>query len=206
MIRYSGMEAKESSNNSRQLPAGPYVCKVLNVRIEGKEPDQRLAVMIDISEGLYAGYWTTKYNAQKERGSNYDIKYKGIIRLRIPNPDNKNAQYPESDMRRFNDMIARFQNSNPGVELYSADGFDETRLKGLTVGVSVQEDSFNGAVFTRPVRFENADDVRNGLVKVMEPRKRDDENPTSGPMTDQQTGMAVVNTEKLPWDANDRPW
>ena len=200
MIKYAGMKAEQSGNNNRNLPAGAYVCQVLDARIEGDEPDQRLAVLFEIYEGPYKGFYMNKYKAQKERGSNYDIKYKGIIRLRIPNPDNKMAQYPESDARKFNDMIARFQNSNEGLELINDDGcLDETKMKGRLIGVTVVDSEYNGAAFTKPVRFENVDDVRNGTVKPM--RQRDDQqDPTNAPMVDQRSGMQVVNTESLPWD------
>jgi len=201
MIRYDGMKAQESGNNNRQLPAGPYVAKVLDAIVEGDEPDQQLKVVIDILEGPYEGFYMKKYRAAKERGSAYEVKYKGIVRLRIPNKENKRAMYPESDLRRFNDMIWRFQQSNPG---YVWDG-NEKALTGLTIGISVQEDEYNGNAFTKPVRFEIADDVRKGLVKTMEPRKRD-ENPTTAPMVDQRSGMSVVETEKLPWNEDDKPF
>lgn len=200
MIKFEGMKAQESSGNkNRQLPAGPYVAKVMGARITGNEPDQRLEVMFDIEEGPYAGFFMNKFQNAKERGSNYEIRYKGIISLRIPNPDNPNAMYPESDIRRFNDMIYRFEKSNDG---FHWDG-DEGKLTGLTVGISVQEDEYNGNRFTKPVRFEVAQDVRDGLVKPMAPRWERNGNPTNGPMKDQTSGMSIV-TEKLPWD--DKPY
>ena len=207
MIKFSGMEAKESSGGFiKHLPVGAYVGMVKNVRIEGKVPDQQLAIMLDVSEGDFAGFYTKRYLEQKERSNGqYDVKYKGILRLRIPNPDNTRAQYPETDMRKFNDMIAKFQNSNDGVILYNEDGFDETKLKDLTVGFSTQEDTYNGAAYTKIARLENADDVRNGMVTPMEPRRRDEENPTTpAPTMDQQSGMMQVNTMALPWD--DKPY
>lgn len=199
MIRYQGMQAQESGNRIvKQLPAGPYVAKVLGARIIGNEPDQQLEIMIDIAEGAYTGFYMDKFSAQKQRESNYEVKYKGIMRIRIPNPENKRAMYPESDMKRFNDMIAKFQNSNEGVSLYNDDGFDETKLTDLLIGISVQEDEYNGNKFTKPMRFENVSDVREGKVNVMSPRQR--ENPTTGPMMDQKSGMMRVDTTPLPWD------
>jgi len=197
MIRYEGMKSEESKGAVKTLPAGPYVAKVLNTSIIGKEPDQQLAVILDIWEGEFAGWYMTKFKADKEKGSNFEIKYKGVIRIRIPNPDNTNARYPESDIRRFNDMIWRFERSNDG---FHWDG-DETKLKGLMIGISVQEDSFNGKPFTKPVRFEIVDDVRQGKVKVMAPRQREEasENPTNAPMMDQRSGMQMVNTDDLPF-------
>lgn len=204
MIRYEGMKAEESKGTLKNIPAGPYVAKVLKTEIIGNEPDQQLAVVIDIWEGQFAGWYMTKFKADQEKGSNFPVKYKGVLRIRIPNSENKNARYPESDLRRFNDMIWRFEQSNEG---FRWDG-DETKLKGLLIGISIQEDTYNGKLFTKPARFEIVDDVRQGKIQVMAPRKREEdiENPTMAPkMTDQRSGMEVV-TEKLPWDTENIPF
>jgi hypothetical protein len=202
MIKYSGMEAKESGNGGNsQLPAGAYVAKVIGARIVGLEPDQQLEIMLDIVwPEQYKDFYMNKFTAQKQRGSNYEIRYKGIMKVRIPNPDNKKAMYPESDLKRFNDMIAKFQNSNSGVSLFSEDGFDESKLAELLIGVSVQEDEYNGNKFTKPVRFENVEAVRNGAVNIMPPKRSDGINPTTAPMVDQRSGMTRVDTTPLPWD------
>jgi len=199
MIRYLGMEAKENRKKSdNNLPVGAYVCQILEARIEGQEPDQRLAVIMEIYEGEYKDWFMKRFNYQKEH-SQYKPRYKGVLRLRIPNPENKNAQYPESDMRKFNDLIAKLQNSNPNIEFYGTNGFDEMLMKGKFIGISVAEDEYNGNKFTKPVRFENVDDVRNGSVTPIEP-KDNQPDPTNAPMIDQRSGMEVVNTEVLPWD------
>ena len=207
MIKYAGMEARESSgNNNRNLPAGAYVVHILDAKVEGNYPDQRLAVVFDIHEGEFADWYMKKYNAQKERGSNYEIKYKGVLRLRIPNPENKMAQYPESDKRRFDDMIAKLTNSNPGTEFYTVEkGFDETLMVGKLIGVSVGWSEYNGAKFTKPMRFENVESVRNGTVNPIQDRDGAVD-PTPAPMVDQRSQMEIVNTEQLPWDVNDRPY
>lgn len=203
MITYNGMRAEEKNGN-KQLPPGAYVVQVIDVRITGNAPDQRLEFMFDICEGDYKGFWMNKYNAQKERGSNYKITYKGRLSLRIPNDGNKRSQYPETDIKNFNDMIAKFQNSNPGAVFMSDDGLDENALKTLFIGVSVVEDEYNGNRFTKPVRFENVDDVRNGTVTPPQPRGQELD-PTTAPTVDQGSQMQIV-TEALPWDQNDKPF
>lgn len=195
MIHYEGMKAEESKGNSfGQLPAGPYVAVVLGVKIDGLSPDQSLVLQLDVAEGEYKDFFVKKYMSAKESGSKYgEPKFKGIYRLRIPNPNNKNAAYPESDLRRFNDMIYRFEKSNPG---FHWDG-DENKLKGLTVGINMQEDNYNGNTFTRIGRLETAQDVHAGLVRAMAPRKRQETPATSA--IDAQTGMGVVEDVTLPF-------
>ncbi len=166
MIDYEGMKAEESKKGFDPLPAGPYVGKIMNVKIDGTDPDQTLVIRLDVIEGEHAGYFTRRYQHDQEAGGQYEVRYKGDYKLRIPNPRNTNARYPDSDKRRFNDLLWRVEKSNPG---YHWDG-DETKLKGKIIGFSMQDDEYNGAKFTRIARMEIADDVRKGLIKVMDPR------------------------------------
>jgi len=168
MIKYNGMKSEAASGNVGQLPAGPYVAKVLKVEIEGDAPDQRLVLKMDVAEGYYLDFFMNKFKAQSAKGGTYTVTFKGVYKLRIPNERNRSALYPESDIRKFNDMIYRFEKSNPG---FHWDG-DEQKLKGLQIGINMQEDQYNGNQFTRIGRLEIADDVRNGIVKAMKPRER----------------------------------
>ena len=198
MIKYDGMKSEEAKSNIKYLPAGPYVAQVLKVSIEGNAPDQQLAVCMDILEGEYAGWFMKKFKSmQANQNSQYPVKFKGVLRLRIPNPANTKAQYPESDIRRFNDMIWRFEKSNDG---FHWDG-DEQKLVGKVIGISMQEDTYNGATFTKIARFEVADDVRDGKVSVMQPKNREEAqpDPTPAPMVDQRSGMQMVDTAELPF-------
>lgn len=202
MIKYNGMKSEIRGGTVRQLPAGPYVAKVLSVQIEGKAPAQRLEVYLDIAEGEHTDYWMKKYRAQKARETpDRKVTYKGIIRVTIPNEQNKTRDF-ERDSVSFNDMIGRFEASNPGFQW---DG-EEAKLAGLLIGISVQEDTYNGYPFTKPVRFEIVDDVRAGKVAALPPKQETEPDPTPAPMMDQRSGMQMVNTEQLPWDQQDKPW
>ena len=161
-------EKSESGVNFGQLPAGAYVGKITSVKIEGAEPDQTLAIALDVTEGEHAGYFSRRLKHDQENSTGkYEVKYKGVYRLRIPNPENTKAMYPDSDRKRFNDAIWRIESSNPG---YHWD-WNEKGLIGRVVGFSMQDDEYNGNAFTRIARFEVADDVRAGSVKKMTPRK-----------------------------------
>lgn len=196
MINYAGMKAEESKSGESfgQLPAGPYVAGIQNVKIDGVAPDQTLVLRVDVIEGEHAGYFTKRYQHDTQASSGkYPVKYKGDYRLRIPHPQSS-SQYPDSDIRRMNDMIFRVETSNPG---FHWDG-DETKLKGKVVGINMQEDEFNGISFTRIGRLETANDVRNGIVKAMKPRKRQ-EAQQAAPVLDAQTNFPIVETDELPF-------
>ena len=200
MIKYNGMKSEAASGNMGQLPAGPYVAKVLKVEIEGDAPDQRLILKVDVAEGYYLDFFMNKFKSQYEKSSGkYPVTYKGVYRIRIPNEKNKNALYPESDIRKFNDMIFRFEKSNEGFHWEG----DETSLVGLMIGINMQDDEMNGTQFTRIGRLEIADDVRNGLVKPMKARERkgDAWEPPQPEQVqiDPKTGFTAVETDELPF-------
>ena len=190
MKPFAGFKSEASSNKPRMLPAGPYVAKIINVKIDGQEPDQQLVLRVDVAEGEYEGYFTKRYQRENESGK-YDVKYKGDFRLRIPNPENTKAMYPESDLRNFNDAMFRIESSNPG---YHWD-WEERGLIGKIVGINMQERDFKGNIFTRIGRLEIADDVRKGIVQPMQSKASKTE-------IDAQSGMVKVD-EEPPW--NDGP-
>ena len=191
MKAFEGFKSEATSGGKYpMLPAGPYVAKIINVKIDGEEPDQSLILRLDILEGEYAGYYTKRWKAESAKKSNYEPKYKGDLRIRIPNPDNTRALYPESDIRRFNDAIYRIETSNPG---YRWD-WNENGLIGKIVGVNVREGTYNDSAYTKPYRLEIADDVRRGIVQPMEPMaQRGDAYEAPG-----QT-YTPVTTDELPF-------
>ena len=195
MKAFDGFKSEASGKAYPQLPPGAYVAKIKAVKIEGQEPDQTLILRLDISEGEYTDYYTKRYmHDTKNEKSMYPAKYKGDFRIRIPNPDNKRAMYPESDLKRFNDAIYRIEKSN---DVYHWD-WNEDGLKGLTVGVSVRQGTYNGSGFTKIARLETADDVRKGLVKEMLPMApRSD--ASYDPPIDSQSGFQIVDDGTVPF-------
>lgn len=189
-----GFKSELSGKKYEQLPPGPYVASIKAAKVDGHEPDETLILRLDVAEGPYEGYYTKRYiNDTKRENSQYPAKYKGDFRLRVPNPENKKAMYPESDLKKFKDAIARIEASNPG---YTWD-WNPDSLKGLSIGMSVQQGTYNGSGFTKIARLEIVDDVRAGKVSLMPPlAPRGD---AYEPPVDQQTGFAVVNDESVPF-------
>ena len=111
MKAFNGFKSEAQNNKPRMLPPGPYVAKIIAVKIDGKEPDQTLVLRVDICEGPFANYFVDRYNREKESGK-YEPRYKGDFKLRIPNENNTKALYPETDIRRFNDAIFRIETAN----------------------------------------------------------------------------------------------
>ena len=211
MKQFSGFTGERSKEGYPQLPAGPYVGKIMNVKLDGLEPDQTLILLLDVTEGEHTSYFAKRFahddKAYTEKKYKYPAKYKGTLYLRIPNENSKKSMYPETDLRIFNDAIACIQASNPG---YTWD-WNEAGLKGLTVGFSVRQGTYNGNQFTKIFKLEDANEVRMGKVDVMTPMapKSDAAEPVGAvyqpPVTQQvnytqvQGGFTQVNTEELPF-------
>lgn len=195
MKQYEGFKSEASGKKYPMLPAGTYVAGIKNVKIDGQEPDQQLVLRLDIIEGEYAGYYTKRYENDSQ-GAGYDqqyqAKYKGDLRIQVPNPDNTKRSHPEWDVRTFNNAIYCIEQSNPG---YKWD-WDEKKLKGKTVGINVREGTYNGNVYTQIGRLEVAEDVRQGIVETMKPKKPSGQTVTG---VDAQTGFTGVETDELPF-------
>ena len=210
MKAFNGYKAEAKSKGYPQLPAGPYVAKIMAVKLEGFEPDQTLILRLDIAEGDNAGYYAKRYQHDSEnKNARFPAKYKGDFRLRIPNANSTKSMYPESDLATFNDAMFKIEQSNPG---YHWD-WNEDGLKGLLVGINVQQGTYNGNQFTRISRLEIVDEVRAGRVSTMAPMEpRSDAYEAPGatytpPVAAQQMdykdamagGFTAVSTDELPF-------
>ena len=190
-----GFKTEAPRTGYEMLPKGLYIGQVKGVKLEGKEPDQQLVIRLDITEGEYAGYYTKRYNTEKDAGGRYEVRYKGDYYLQIPNQDNKKREHYDWDYKAFNGAIWAFEDSNDG---YHWD-WKETSLKGLTIGLNVREGTFNGSPYTRIGRLESVKMIRAGKVKVMKdipPR-----NTAEATVTTSATvpGFTLVEDEEIPF-------
>ena len=196
MKAYEGFKSEPRQEKYPLLPPRPYVAGIKNVKIDGTEPDQQLVLRMDIIEGEYAGYYSKHYQHESQNAGfhqQFQAKYKGDLRIQIPNSANGKRQHPEWDVKTFNNAIYAIEQSNPG---YHWD-WNEASLIGKVVGLNVQEGTYNGNPFTVPARLEVADDVRNGAVKPMKPRK-----PTGDAAATAQpdsNGFTPVEVDGLPF-------
>ena len=195
--KYSGYEARKSSGFVELPPAGAYIGKIINVKVDksyDKSHDQ-LVLMLDITEGEYAGRYMEVYNDQKERFP--DCKYRGTLRITVPEENE-----PESNawMKSF------FEGAMWAVE-QSNDGYgwdwDETKLKGKDVGFSVRNsfytnDNGQNKATTEIGRLESVEEVREGKVRPMKDRDNRT-NKTEGETMDTSTLTDVTSEVEVPF-------
>ena len=165
----NGFKAENTGNSFPMLPKGLYTARITAVKIDGTEPDQRLILRLDITEGEYTGYYSRRYKADQDRGSQFGVKYKGDYAIQIPNESNPRRQHYDWDLRTFNGAIWAIEQSNPG---YHWD-WNEEGLKGKNVGINVRQGTYNGNPYTTIGRLESLEEMKAGRVKLMrdaEPR------------------------------------
>lgn len=120
---YTGMKAEKTIANA-PLPAGGYVAKIVNTKIEGYTWGSVCVIYFDIAEGEHKDFFKNQYN----NNQNEDKKWKGTYRLTIPE---ENSQYFRNNQKAFNNFIYALEESNSGYH-YDC---DETKFKGKYIGV-----------------------------------------------------------------------
>ena len=119
MKAFNGLEIKKSVGASEPLPAGGYVAKILNAKVEEYSWGEVLVISFDVAEGEYKDFFSKQY----KENTREDKKWKGNFRLTVPNEGN---QYFDSQKRAFGNAIWAIEESNPG---YHWD-WNEAALKG----------------------------------------------------------------------------
>ena len=202
MAKIKGFKSEAPAKGFPMLPKGAYVAGIKNVKIEGEAPDQQIVFRVDVIEGEHTGYFTKRYNHDKDAGGNYEAKYKGDYKIQIPDGNNERRQHPEWDLKKLNNTVWAIEQSNPGFK-WDGDTDHVGQFKGKTVGINMQYGTFNGIGFTKIGQFCVAEDARNGLVspmKDMPDRMGDAPASASAPAADPAGFTPVeIDTEELPF-------
>ena len=158
MKAFNGLEIKKSVNTSEPLPAGGYVAKILNAKVEEYRWGEVLVISFDIAEGEYKDFFRKQYNENTRE----DKKWKGNFRMTVPQEGN---QYYEGQKRTFGNAIWAIEESNPG---YKWDWI-EAALKGKMVGVLFRNYEYDvdgrQGWSTECCTFVSVEDIRNGNFK-----------------------------------------
>lgn len=162
MKQLKGFEtAKVITGGVPQLPKGGYIAKILDCKEESSATGYNwLAISFDITEGEFKGHFAEQYRAN----TNENKKWRGTYNAFIPD---ESSQYYEENLNKFKTMIANIEESNPG---YHWD-WDETKLKGKTIGVLFGEKEFetesNGVIILTECRgIRSVDCIKNGKFKM----------------------------------------
>ena len=158
MKAFNGLEIKKSASASEPLPAGGYVAKILNAKVEEYSWGEVLVISFDIAEGEYKDFFSKQY----KENTREDKKWKGNFRLTVPQESN---QYFDSQKRTFGNAIWAIEESNPSFKW----AWDENALKGKMVGVLFRNYEYDvegrQGWSTECCTFVSVEDVRTGNFK-----------------------------------------
>ena len=187
MKAFNGFEAKKSVS-TEPLPAGGYVAKILDAKVEEYLWGEVLVISFDIAYGEHKDFFAKQYKAN----TNEDKKWKGNFRITVPQENN---QYFESQKRTFGNAIWAIEESNPGFRW----AWDENALVGKNVGVLFRnfewEVNGNTGWSTECGTFVSVDDIRNGNFRQMKDRPLKNKPVETAPAVN----FEEIGTEDLPF-------
>lgn len=186
-------EVQEFSDRQK-LPLGAYVCKVKQAKVVDNDYGSQLALLFDITEGEYAGFF------QKDYASNtaQDKKWRGLLRVWLPKDDGSDSD--EMTKRTFKGMTTSFEKSNPGYQW----DWNENSLVGKTVGILFRNEEweYNGKSgwAVRPFRAISADTVRDEEYTLPKDKPLKNKQTTAASSyMNPNNGFTEVDDEELPF-------
>ena len=191
MKAFNGLEIKKSVSASEPLPAGGYVAKILNAKVEEYNWGEVLVISFDVADGEYKDFFSKQYRENTRE----DKKWKGNFRLTVPNEGN---QYFDSQKRTFGNAIWAIEESNSG---YHWD-WNEDSLKGKMVGVLFRNfewemDDGRSGWSTECCTFVSVEDVRTGNFK--QPKDKPLKRKESYSSNQFSEMVEIDSTEDLPF-------
>ena len=170
-------DSAEKYTEGKKLPAGGYICKIINVKEQtSKAGNEMLVLAFDIEEGEYANYYKEAYN----RNTSEDKKWRGNYYIMVPAEDVEKDNW---QLRMFKTNILKFEESNPG---YHFDWEHPEKLTGLKIGMLFNEQEYvanNGAnrFTTKPKALELIETIRSGDFEIPETEYLDNNGSKSDP-------------------------
>ena len=153
-------DVRAYSGSRQKLPAGAYVCDIIQAVVQSNNYGQQLCVLLDINSGEWAGYYAEDFgNNQRE-----DKKWKGVLRLWLPvNDGSDKDEFSKSILKGF---ITAVEESNRGY----AWNWDERTLAKKEIGVLFRNEEWewNGKSgwTAKPFRAISVDSVEDGNFTI----------------------------------------
>ena len=186
--------------NRPKLPLGAYVCKIKMAKVQANSFGDQLAVLFDIAAGEYTGFYQKDFDGNQ----NEDKKWRGVLRLWLPNDDGSDKdEMTKSVLKGF---VTAVEKSNPGYQW----DWNEATLPGKQIGILFRNEEWEyqgkQGWAVRPFRAISTDSVRNGDYTL--PKDKPLANNSSQNMGDANdsafignagTGFEVVTDDPLPF-------
>lgn len=153
-------ENVQAFSDRKTLPVGGYVCRIKQSAVQPVGDGQQLAVLFDIVEGDYAGFYEDDFRGNTRD----DKKWKGVLRIWLPKYDGSEKDgWTLSSLKGFTTSVEK---SNPGYTW----NWDEQTLKGKLIGIIFRSEEwdYNGkhGWAVRPFRAASVEAIREGDFEI----------------------------------------
>lgn len=138
-----------------RMTAGGHVCEILKATVIDTEYGEQMVLLLDINENSeFDGYYKNDYSRRATKSA--EAKWGCTFRQFILDRDGNASPY-------FKGMIENIEKSNDFTF-----NWDETKLKGLLVGVVFREEEYEKAdgsigVAVRPYAIRTIEDIIKGV-------------------------------------------
>ena len=158
------VKPEKPSGGREILPAGGYVCSILNAKVESNDWGDTLVIAHDVCEGEYAGIFKRDY----DNNTMEDKKWRGTFRLKLPKDDG--TEQDAWKKRGLSNFMWALENSNPGFE-WGDWATIEKRLKGKKVGIVYRNKEWamgdRTGWTTEAAGTESIDNIREGKFRQL---------------------------------------
>ena len=194
MKPFNNYAETQALSETRKLPKGGYIVRIMGAEVREYSWGQRLEISIDISEGEYKDFYAADYRAQ----TGEDKKWKGVLRLSVPTDDG--SEKDDLTKRIFKGNIEAVEDSNSG---YRWD-WDEKKLKGKTVGCIFRNEEWEiggrSGWKSQPYKFISAEKIRSGDFKIPDDKAKSSKTSAGSVNTD------LSNFEEITTGNSDLPF
>lgn len=197
--RISNFKPAYNAGERMTLPPAIYEGHIINAKVDDNGTTQTLLIQVEIDKGEYAGFYRKQYESQT--GQQYSVKYKGVYRVQLP--DGQDAEHDNWRQHQLEGLVWALEDGNPG---YKWD-WDETKLKGLKVGLNVREREYyvnkKFGVTTEIGRIESIakvnDPDQSKRPKPMKKRELNQRDKKQRELDEAGDQYIEVTGEELPW-------
>ena len=196
MKKYAGWDNVQSYGDYETLPVGGYVCRIIGAKVEqftrkDGELVDRLALMLDVDEGDYKGFFRKDYDAQ----TGEEKKWRCIAKMFLPMDDG--TEQDEWAARRLKTLTNAVEDSNNGFRW----AWDEAAFKNKLVGVVFRQEewAYNGktGVKVAPYTYKAIAAIREGKYKI--PDAKTLEGKRSASVTKDAKNAFGITEDEIPF-------
>ena len=143
---------------SNPLPAGAYVCKVIDIaEMQSRTGKPMVKVALEIEEGDFKGYFKQRYDAKDDLNKKWPC-----VMYQLTEDNEGNCS------RGFKTLIDLLEEDNKGFQIEWGENFCKS-IKGKLIGINFRREEWEWSDRTgwntKPFSVVSIEDIRAGKVK-----------------------------------------